>query len=53
MLFAFYLRPSSGVGENSGTVLLCSLSVRAPEGMFEGHETYTPLFLLNFHVVLH
>jgi len=39
-LFAFYLRSSSGVGENSGTVLLCSLSVRAPEEMFEGHETY-------------
>ena len=43
-LFTFYLRSSNGVGENSGIVLLCLLSARAPEEMFEDHETSQFLF---------
>lgn len=51
-LFAFYLRCSSGVSENSGTVVLHSLSMRTPEEMFEGHETCT-LLTLNVHILLY
>lgn len=46
-LFAFYLKSGSGVGKNSDSFALL-IEYEAPEEMFNGHETYLSLFILNF-----